>query len=375
MIPFNKPFTTGKETLYINDAILRGKLSGNGFYTNACHHFFERFFGFNKVLLTNSCTDALEMCALLLDIKSGDEVIMPSFTFVSTANAFALRGAKIVFADTCFDTPNLDVSKIESLITKNTKAIVVTHYGGIATEMNAVLELAVSHGLIIVEDAAQCIGGKYNNLNLGSIGHLATFSFHETKNIHAGEGGMLVINDARFIERAEVIWEKGTNRSAFFKGQVDSYNWIDLGSSFLPSEITAAFLLAQTEAYEQISAMRKSVWEVYYEQLSPIAGADTFHLPALPHYTNHNYHVFALVCKNFIERSNLIKKLSSAGFMAVSHYKALHSSPFFQAKHDGRELLNSQRFEDCLIRLPLYPELAMEHVYEICSTVKAFYMR
>jgi dTDP-4-amino-4,6-dideoxygalactose transaminase len=298
MIPFNKPFATGKETLYINDAIRRGKLSGNGFYTNACHQFFESYFGFNKVLLTTSCTDALEMCALLLDIKSGDEVIMPSFTFVSTANAFALRGAKIVFADTCFDTPNLDVSKIESLITKNTKAIVVTHYGGIATEMHTVLELAVSHGLIVVEDAAQCIGGKYNNLNLGSIGHLATFSFHETKNIHAGEGGMLVINDSRFNERAEVIWEKGTNRSAFFKGEVDSYSWIDLGSSFLPSEITAAFLLAQTAAYNQIFEMRRTAWEFYYQQLSPIASNATFNLLALPHFASHNYHVFALVCKN-----------------------------------------------------------------------------
>jgi len=375
MIPFNKPYSTGKETVYINDAISRGKLSGNGYYTSACHSFFELKFGFNKALLTSSCTDALEMCALLLDIKLGDEIIMPSYTFVSTANAFALRGAKIVFADVAHDVPNLDVTKLGSLITVKTKAIVVTHYGGIATDMHAILSFAVKHQLYVVEDAAQCIGGTFNSLPLGSIGHLATFSFHETKNIHSGEGGMLVINDKQFEKRAEVIWEKGTNRAAFFKGEVDSYSWVDLGSSFLPSEITAAFLFAQTESYEEIVAMRSARWNCYYEQLAPFANKETFNLIRAPDYAVHNCHVFSVVCKDKVERDELIATLFKKGFMAVSHYKALHQSPYYKKANIALELPNSIRFEECLVRLPLFPELEFEAINEICAIVNAFYKK
>ncbi len=373
MIPFNKPYTTGKEVGYIADAISRGKLSGNGYYTAACQQFFEQTFGFNKVLLTSSCTDALEMCALLLDIKQGDEIIMPSYTFVSTANAFALRGAEIVFADVCNDVPNLDVPNLASLITEKTKAIVVTHYGGMATDMDAVLALAIEHGIFVVEDAAQCIGATYKNLPLGSIGHLAAFSFHETKNIHAGEGGMLVINDKRFESRAEVIWEKGTNRSAFFKGEVDSYNWIDIGSSFLPSEIMAAFLFAQIEAFDKIMHLRKVAWDTYLNRLELLLGNCWFKLLPSPDLGTHNNHVFALICSNKAERDALMAKLGENGYMAVSHYRCLHESPYYVKRHDGRKLPNSKAFEECLVRLPLYPELSKDVIDEICSVIRSFY--
>ena len=265
MIPFNKPFLTGKETDYITDAVVSGKISGNGKYTQLCQQFFENKFGIKKTLLTTSCTDALEMAAILIDIKEGDEVIMPSYTFVSTANAFVLRGAKIIFADSMPNHPNIDASKIESLITPKTKAIVPVHYAGVACDMDTIMNLAKKYNLFVIEDAAQAIDSYYTGKDgikkaLGSIGHLAAFSFHETKNIIAGEGGMLAINDEQFINRAEIIWEKGTNRSAFFRGEVDKYGWVDIGSSFLPSEIIAAFLWAQLENLEAIQKVRKQHW-------------------------------------------------------------------------------------------------------------------
>ena len=272
MIPFNKPYLTGKETHYIYDAVNSGKLSGNGKYTQKCQLFFEEQYSFKKVLLTTSCTDALEMCAMLANIKEGDEVIVPSFTFVSTAIAFIRQGATIVFADSYSDNPNMDASTIESLITNKTKAIVPVHYAGVACDMDKIMELATKYNLLVIEDAAQAVDSYYTGKDglkraLGSIGHLAAFSFHETKNIISGEGGMLVINDDRFINRAEIIWEKGTNRAEFFRGEVNKYGWVDTGSSFLPSEIVAAFLWAQIENLDAIQKKRKSLWNFYYQKL------------------------------------------------------------------------------------------------------------
>jgi dTDP-4-amino-4,6-dideoxygalactose transaminase len=275
MLTFNKPFLTGKETAYITDAVASGKISGNGKYTQLCQNYFQNKYGFKKCLLTTSCTDALEMAAILLEIKPGDEVIMPSYTFVSTANAFVLRGANIVFADSMGVNPNMDVESIEALITPKTKAIVPVHYAGIACDMDAIMDLATKYNLFVVEDAAQAIDSYYTGKDgiekpLGGIGHLAAFSFHETKNIISGEGGMLVVNDPQFAQRAEIIWEKGTNRSAFFRGEVDKYGWVDVGSSFLPSEIVAAFLWAQLEHLEEIQNKRKSIWNQYWEGLKPL---------------------------------------------------------------------------------------------------------
>lgn len=362
MIPFNKPYLTGKETQYIEDAVKSGKISGNGKYTQLCQAFFEQTLGVKKSLLTTSCTDALEMAAILINIKEGDEVIMPSYTFVSTSNAFVLRGAKIVFADSYADNPNMDVDKIEALITSRTKAIVPVHYAGIACDMDKIMDLANKYNLFVVEDAAQAIDSFYTGKDgikkpLGSIGHLAAFSFHETKNIISGEGGMLAINDEQFIERAEIIWEKGTNRSAFFRGEVDKYGWVDIGSSFLPSEIIAAFLWAQLENLENIQNTRKKHWRHYNTALESWAHKNEIRLPELPDYGTNNAHMFYLVCKNLDQRTALINHLKNNNVWAVFHYISLHKSPFYENKHDGRELLETDKFTDCLLRLPLFYEL------------------
>ncbi len=362
MIPFNKPYLSGKETLYIEDAVKSGKISGNGKYTKLCQNFFEEQFDFKKSLLTTSCTDALEMAAILIDIRPGDEVIIPSYTFVSTANAFVLRGAKIVFADSKKDHPNIDETKIESLITSKTKVIVPVHYAGIACEMDTIMNIAKKYNLYVIEDAAQAIDSYYTGKDgvkkaLGSIGHLAAFSFHETKNIISGEGGMLVINDERFINRAEIIWEKGTNRSSFFRGEVDKYGWVDIGSSFLPSEIIAAFLWAQLENLEKIQTKRKEIWNNYYENLQEWSIRNNIQLPIIPEYASNNGHMFYLTCQSLGQRSKIIQKLKDKNILAVFHYLSLHKSPFYSDKHDGRSLPETDRFTDCLIRLPLYFEL------------------
>lgn len=361
-IPFNKPYLTGKETEYITDAVASGKISGNGKYTQKCQQFFEEKFGFKKTLLTTSCTDALEMAAILIDIKEGDEVIMPSYTFVSTANAFVLRGAKIVFADSMPNHPNIDVTKLADLITSRTKAIVPVHYAGVACDMDAIMELAEKHGLFVIEDAAQAIDSYYTGKDgvkraLGSIGHLGAFSFHETKNIISGEGGMLAINDEQFIKRAEIIWEKGTNRSSFFRGEVDKYGWVDIGSSFLPSEIIAAFLWAQLENLEDIQQTRKKHWENYALGLKDWAKANEIELPEIPVYATNNAHMFYLVCKNLEQRTKIINHLKNNNILAVFHYISLHDSPFYENRHDGRQLPESDKFTDVLVRLPLFYEL------------------
>ena len=367
MIPFNKPYLTGNETEYITDAVVAGKISGNGKYTQKCQQFFENTFGFKKTLLTTSCTDALEMAAILINLKEGDEVIMPSYTFVSTANAFVLRGAKIVFIDSMPNHPNMDCSTLESLITPKTKAIVPVHYAGVACDMDVIMDLAKKHNLFVVEDAAQAIDSYYTGKDgikkaLGSIGHLAAFSFHETKNIISGEGGMLAINDEQFINRAEIIWEKGTNRSSFFRGEVDKYGWVDIGSSFLPSEIIAAFLWAQLENLEDIQRKRKSHWKEYKLQLENWATSHQIQLPTIPEYATNNGHMFFIKCKSMEQRTALINKLKAKDIHPVFHYISLHSSPYYIDKHDGRSLPNTDSFTDTLVRLPLFYELNVQKV-------------
>ena len=410
-IPFNKPFLTGLELEYIRQAVALGKISGNGEFTRRCQEFFEMRYGFHKCLLTTSCTDALEMVAILLDIKPGDEVIMPSFTFVSTANAFVLRGAKIIFVDSRSDHPGMDESKIEELITPKTKAIVAVHYAGIACEMDLLMDLAERHGVFVVEDAAQAIDSYYKGKPLGGIGHLAAFSFHETKNIQCGEGGMLVINDPQFIKRAEIIWEKGTDRAAFFRGEIDKYGWVDIGSSFLPSEVTAAFLWAQLENLDKIQERRKLIWEDYFgvfkedsyfpnvlstEYASIIknlkfkienegfVNSETHSsFSILNSSLRSNAHMFYLLFPSLEERTAYAQHLKANGILAVFHYQSLHKSEFVQRGQGignrvsiaigreletkgctsdreeigERELPNSDRYTDCLLRLPMFYEL------------------
>lgn len=375
MIGYNKPFFTGKETEYILQAVKNEKISGNGIFTQRCQDFFEKTYGFGKTLLTTSCTTALEMAALLADIQPGDEVILPSYTFVSTANAFVLRGAELVFADSSSLNPNLDASKVEALITPRTKVIVVVHYAGIACDMGKIMELARQYNLLVVEDAAQAIDSYYEGRPLGSIGHLAAFSFHETKNIISGEGGMLVVNDPRFIKRAEIIWEKGTNRSAFFRGEVDKYNWMDVGSSFLPSEIIAAFLYAQLENLNDIQEKRKKIWNYYYQHLAYLQEKALAQLPELPAYATNNAHLFYMVCHSLEERTALIAHLKESGISAIFHYLSLHKSPYYAPKYKGTELFQADRYSDCLLRLPIYYELSEEEQEQVVLAVKNFYFR
>lgn len=361
-IKFNKPYMTGLETEYIRQAVESGKISGNGMFTQQCQKFFQEKYGFKECLLTTSCTDALEMAAILTGVGPGDEVIVPSYTFVSTALAFVRQGAKIVFCDSCRDNPNIDPSEIEKLVTARTKAIVPVHYAGVACDMDAIMDIANRHGLLVVEDAAQAIDSFYTGKDgvrraLGSIGHLAAFSFHETKNIISGEGGMLVVNDPRFIRRAEIIWEKGTNRAEFFRGEVNKYGWVDTGSSFLPSEIVAAFLWAQLEKLDAIQAKRCEIWNAYHAALAPLAEKGFFLLPTIPSYATNNAHMFYLVYPDLDSRSNFIAAMKARGVQCVFHYLSLHSSPFYSQRHDGRILLNCDKFADCLVRLPMFYDL------------------
>jgi len=373
MIAFNKPYLTGKETDYIHEAVMSSKISGDGMFTKKCHGFFEKKYGFKKVLLTTSCSDALEMAAILIDTKEGDEIIVPSYTFVSTANAFVLRGAKIVFADSEAATPNIDVTKLEGLITGRTKAIVPVHYAGMACDMDVIMALADKYNLFVVEDAAQAIDSFYKGRPLGSIGHLSAFSFHETKNIISGEGGMIVINDERFVQRAEIIREKGTNRSQFFRGEVDKYGWVDIGSSFLPSDIIAAFLYAQIENLDKIQIRRKEVWNNYNDGLKSLEKRGVTGLPKIPSYATNNAHMFYILCEDLAERMALIKHLKANNIGAVFHYLSLHKSPFYHEKHDGRELPNADRFTDSLLRLPFYFELTEYDQLKIVNAIIEFY--
>jgi dTDP-4-amino-4,6-dideoxygalactose transaminase len=377
-IGFNVPYLTGKETTYILDAVASKKLSGNGKYTQQCQAWLQQRYGFKKCLLTQSCTDALEMCALLIQIEAGDEVIMPSYTFVSTANAFILRGAVIRFADSEAKHPNMDVQKVAALINDKTKAIVAMHYAGCANHMHELKKLADAHNIYLIEDAAQAIDNYYTfpdgtQQALGTIGHFAAFSFHETKNIISGEGGMLAINEERFAQRAEIIWEKGTNRAAFWRGEIDKYGWVDIGSSYLPSEIVAAFLWAQLENMEDIQQTRKKHWNTYFEGLKPLSDLGYIALPNIPSYSGNNAHMFYIVCKSLDERSRLIEYLKSKQIHAVFHYQSLHKSPYFSSKHDGRTLEYSDLFSDCLLRLPMYYGLTDSDIQYIIQAIGAFY--
>ena len=394
-IPFNKPYQTGKELEYIQDAIQRGKISGNGYYTQKCQEFFEKRYGFLKCLLTTSCTDALEMAAILLDIQAGDEVILPSYTFVSTANAFVLRGANLVFVDSRADHPGMDEDLIEELITPRTKAIVVVHYAGFPVEMDKVMTLANRYQLKVVEDAAQAIDQHYQGKPLGAWGHLAAFSFHETKNIQCGEGGMLVINDPQYFRRAEIIREKGTDRAAFFRGEINKYGWVDLGSSFLPSELNAAYLWAQLENLDDIQNRRKAIWEDYYrafieEEYQPqvlsrdylqiiknlkfkvnsdvevqnmedrtgVLGFSDFRLPSFS--LQANAHMFYLVFPNLDTRTQYAQALKEKGILAVFHYQSLHKSDFVKENYPSqyqRILPQADRYTDGLLRLPMFYEI------------------
>ena len=374
MIPFNKPFLTGKEAHYMYQAVYTGKLSGNGVFTKKCQAFFEERYGFKKALMATSCTDALEMAAILCNIKSGDEVIVPSYTFVSSALAFVRQGASIVFADSCPDNPNIDADKIEVLITEKTKVIVPVHYAGVACDMDKIMKVAEKHNLLVVEDAAQAIDSFYKGRPLGSIGHLAAFSFHETKNIISGEGGLLVINDARFIHRAEIIWEKGTNRSEFFRGEVNKYGWVDTGSSFLPSETISAFLYAQLENLDMIQDRRKAIWEQYNEGLKHLEEKGFVHLPVLPEYSTNNAHMFYLVCRSLEELTMLIKYLKDNGVLSVFHYLSLHLSGYYKANYtEIPNLPFCDRFADCLLRLPMFYELKAEEIKTIVDLIDRFY--
>jgi dTDP-4-amino-4,6-dideoxygalactose transaminase len=378
MIPFNKPHITGKEVHHIYGAVATGHISGNGKYTKLCQNYFEERWGFKKTLLTTSCTDALEMCALLVDIQPGDEVILPSYTFVSTALAFVRQGAVLRFVDSRKDHPGMDEEQIEALITPKTKAIVPVHYAGVACDMDKIMQLADKYNLFVIEDAAQAIDSYYKSPKeppqkpraLGSIGHLGCFSFHETKNIQCGEGGLLAINDPRFIKRAEILWEKGTNRAEFFRGEVNKYGWVDTGSSFLPGEITAAFLWAQLEELDRIQNQRKAIWYQYQAALQTWAAKTGVILPYTPDYATQNAHMFYLVCPSPKFRTQLIEHLKKNNIHAVFHYLSLHSSPYYKPKYTGNQLPQSDYYSDCLVRLPLYFDLA--EVEYICDTITNF---
>jgi dTDP-4-amino-4,6-dideoxygalactose transaminase len=407
MINFNKPHITGKEVHYIYDAVATGHISGNGKYTKLCQQYFEERWGFIKTLLTTSCTDALEMAALLLNIQPGDEVILPSYTFVSTALAFVRQGAVLRFADSHTDHPGMDESQIESLITAKTKAIVPVHYAGMACDMDKIMDIANKHNIFVVEDAAQAVnsyflsstfsgkeesaaeggithsrktkecaegspsrGSGRNGLPLGSIGHLGCFSFHETKNIQCGEGGLLAINDERFLRRAEIIWEKGTNRAEFFRGEVNKYGWVDTGSSFLPGEVTAAFLWAQLEELDKIQTRRKEIWHTYHERLKEWALKNNVQQPVNPDYGTVNGHMYYLVCPSVDFRTQLIDHLQQNDIKSVFHYLSLHKSPYYKDKYQGPELPESDRYSNCLVRLPFFYDLDERSKQHIIETIR-----
>jgi dTDP-4-amino-4,6-dideoxygalactose transaminase len=353
--PFNKPYMTGRELWYISQAHANGHLAGDGLFTKRCSAWLEQRTGCRKALLTHSCTAALEIAAMLADTRPGDEIIMPSYTFVSTANAFALRGGVPVFVDIRPDTLNIDETKIEAAITPRTKAIVPVHYAGVACEMDRIMSIAAEHKLLVIEDAAQGVMSSYKGRPLGSIGHLGTLSFHETKNIISGEGGALLVNDARFVERAEIVREKGTNRSQFFRGQVDKYTWVETGSSYLPGEIVAAFLWAQMEEADSITKRRRELWGQYHQWLAPLERAGRLRRPVVPRECMHNAHMYYVLLPNLEKRTVFISQLKRKGILSVFHYVPLHSSPA------GREIArfvgamsNTEELSERLSRLPLW---------------------
>ena len=375
-IPFNRPTTVGKESEYMQRALQNGHISGDGEFTKKAHALMEETIGVPKVLLTTSCTHALEMSALLLDLKEGDEVIVPSFTFVSTINAFVLRNAKPIFADIRPDTLNIDESKIEALITPKTRAIVVVHYAGVGCEMDAIMEIANRHKLPVIEDNAHGLYGKYKGKQLGTFGVMATQSFHETKNFTSGEGGALLINDKKYIEDAEILREKGTNRSRFFRGQVDKYTWVNVGSSYLPSDMLAGYLLAQLEAREQIQSRRKQIWETYYKELEAWAEENHVQIPFVPAHCEQTYHMFYVLFPDLEARQAAIAHLKERGIQAVFHYLPLHLSPMGE-KYGGKEgdCPVTEKVSDQLLRLPFYTNMTDEDQKSVIEALKEFSVR
>ena len=375
MIPFNRPPSTGNELRYIEEALSQSKLSGDGPFHERCHQWFEHQLGCERVFLTPSCTHALEMAALLIDVKPGDEIIMPSYTFVSTANAFVLRGARIVFVDIRPDTMNIDETLIEQAITEKTRAIVPVHYAGVGCDMDAIMELANRYGLYVIEDAAQGMMAKYHDRPLGTIGHMGTFSFHETKNYTSGgEGGLLILNDASFVKRAEIIREKGTNRSQFFRGMVDKYSWVGLGSSYLPSELKAAYLWGQLNRAEQICDNRLAIWNGYHKAFKSLILKGVIEGPVLPEATVHNAHMYFLKVRDLDERAALIEHLKQSGVMAVFHYVPLHSTPFGQTvgEFHGKDRFTSKESER-LVRLPIWYGMSAQEQHCVIQSLLAFF--
>lgn len=371
MIPFNKPYCSGRELKYIEQVCHSTTMSGNGEFTKKCHAYFEHKYGFKKVLLCTSGTDALEMCAMLCELKPGDEVIVPSYTFVSTALAFMREGAKVVFADSGVENPNITLENIKPLVTEKTKVIAVVHYAGVACDMDAIMDFANARGILVVEDAAHSIDSRYKGRPLGGIGHLGAFSFHETKNISSGEGGMLVVNQEHFIRRAEILWEKGTNRAEFYRGMVNKYGWCDMGSSFLPSEFNAAYLWAQVEQMDDIQGKRLSIWNTYDKVLRGSL-KNGIALPEIPDYATNNAHMYYLLCPSLGYRTAFMKYLKDNGVMSTFHYIPLHSSVYYKDKHDGRVLNNCDRYGDTLVRLPLYYELDLVDAKKIGELVASY---
>ena len=374
MIPFNRPFLTGRELAYIQQAAAAAQLAGNGRFTRHCQEWLEKRIGARRALLTHSCTAALEMAALLIDLQPGDEVIMPSFTFVSTANAFALRGARPVFVDIRPDTLNIDEAQVEAAITNRTKAIVLVHYAGVACEMDRLMAIADRRGIVVIEDAAHALLSRYKERPLGSFGQLATLSFHETKNVISGEGGALLINDPQYVERAEILWEKGTNRSKFFRGQVDKYTWVDLGSSFLPGELMAAFLWAQLEQADDITAQRLKIWNEYFDAshvLEPLG----LRLPVVPPECTHNGHLFHLLIPPQARQADVLRDLNARGVNAVFHYIPLHSSPAgLRYGRAAAPMPVTDDYSNRIVRLPLWvglpfdaPQTVIDRVIEVLS--------
>lgn len=373
-MPFNKPFITGNEYKYIKESIHKGHISGNGFFTKKCESWLEKKFDCRKALLTHSCTAALEMAAIILDIQLGDEIIMPSFTFVSTANAFALRGAKVVFVDIRPDTMNIDETKIEPAITSKTKVIVPVHYGGVGCEMDAIMKIAKKYKLFIIEDAAQGVMAKYKTKYLGTVGHIGCYSFHETKNYTCGEGGAIVLNSKSFIQRAEIIREKGTNRAKFFRGQVDKYTWVDIGSSYILAELNAAFLYAQLENVQEIYNNRMKSWQLYYDGLKPLEENGFIDLPFFPKECRHSAHMFYIKVKNIKERSKLINLLKKNGVLSVFHYIPLHKSNagMKYGRFSGKDIWTTRESER-ILRLPMFCNLSAANIYNIIKIITRYY--
>jgi dTDP-4-amino-4,6-dideoxygalactose transaminase len=369
MLPYNVPTYLGTELDHVRAAIENRHLSGNGAFTQRVHRIFEEEFGYPKVFLTHSCTGALEMAALLLRLQPGDEVILPSFTHVGTANAFERGGATLRFADSLPDHPNMDPASLAACIGPRTRAVVVVHYAGVLCEMDAISTLCKTHGLVLIEDAAHAIGAAYQGKQAGSFGDLAAFSFHETKNLHCGQGGLLVVNDLQYADRAAILWENGTNRAAFFAGLVDQYTWVDQGACFLPSELNAAYLYGQLQGRDAIMTRRMAHWEDYALRLTDGAAAGHFLLPGLLAERQHNAHIFYLRLASRVERDSLMQLLRSLGFLAVFHYVPLHASPYFHPKHDGRLLPNCQHHSECLLRLPLFYALQPSDVAAVCEAI------